>query len=517
MTLKEFSTQFDTLYNNIMSNQAPGLNEYEKSVFLTKAQDQILKNYFTSNNTIKSGFDTGIKRQYDFSNLISEGEMKFIPCHWEEKFDPRSLVYIYPEDCFLVLNEHLFRNYKNNPQYKLTDYLYLNDTDTEQLELLFEDYKADGINPSLKDIIKTKLLISLENDMTKDLNTNKAAIYTDQTEENNDNYCRIIIEGTTPLESLRTLEFIKYKDNDNLDSEHLDEIEKTIEFSLQSPLPQVIQEEGDMTTYYECYIHSIRSCDINFKVELLTEDIDIPSTEGVLINSTIDGTTSLKFKITFNPFTLGEYLDHLLFYCTIKKVPYIRYNGEIIVNPDEEIVSLPFIFKIDLHGSYEELPQEESEGENNEESESIKEKDLKKYISPKNDNDKELIYDTRLITPIYTVVPINLQEYNRLMARPYKYPLKYQVWRLIISKTYKTFEVGLHNPLAKANTQQQAVLSLLNGVNAGIDENFSSNLTSKYMGRSMQNGGNNKAHGQTEQWVLASSNETAQGILDIIE
>lgn len=42
MTLKEFSNEFDVLYNNIMSNASPGLNEYEKSVFLTQAQDEIV-------------------------------------------------------------------------------------------------------------------------------------------------------------------------------------------------------------------------------------------------------------------------------------------------------------------------------------------------------------------------------------------------------------------------------------------------------------------------------------------
>ena len=47
MTANEFSQEFDILYNNIASNQAPGLTEYEKSVFLTKAQDEIIKNYFT--------------------------------------------------------------------------------------------------------------------------------------------------------------------------------------------------------------------------------------------------------------------------------------------------------------------------------------------------------------------------------------------------------------------------------------------------------------------------------------
>ena len=30
MTASEFSQEFDILYNNIASNQAPGLTEYEK-------------------------------------------------------------------------------------------------------------------------------------------------------------------------------------------------------------------------------------------------------------------------------------------------------------------------------------------------------------------------------------------------------------------------------------------------------------------------------------------------------
>ena len=54
MTLQEFSDEFDVLYNNISSNQAPGLNEYEKSVFLPKAQNEIVKNYFTSTKEVTS-------------------------------------------------------------------------------------------------------------------------------------------------------------------------------------------------------------------------------------------------------------------------------------------------------------------------------------------------------------------------------------------------------------------------------------------------------------------------------
>lgn len=65
---------FEVLYNNITSNQAPGLNAYEKSVFLTKAQDEIVKNYFnpkSKGNNTQEGFDDSQKRQVDFSMLTT--------------------------------------------------------------------------------------------------------------------------------------------------------------------------------------------------------------------------------------------------------------------------------------------------------------------------------------------------------------------------------------------------------------------------------------------------------------
>ena len=42
MTRYEFSNEFDIMFNNIMSDSAPGLTEYEKSVFLTRAQDSVI-------------------------------------------------------------------------------------------------------------------------------------------------------------------------------------------------------------------------------------------------------------------------------------------------------------------------------------------------------------------------------------------------------------------------------------------------------------------------------------------
>ena len=48
MTLKEFSFEFDILYNSIMSDVAPSLNEYEKSIFLTQAQESLVTEMYNS-------------------------------------------------------------------------------------------------------------------------------------------------------------------------------------------------------------------------------------------------------------------------------------------------------------------------------------------------------------------------------------------------------------------------------------------------------------------------------------
>lgn len=106
MNTQEFSNSFDVLYNNIMSNAAPGLNEYEKSVFLTKAQEEIVKNYFNpKGNKYQEGFDGSAKRQIDFSGLISVADATTTTL--SPTFDVRAKVYKLPEDLFLIINESL--------------------------------------------------------------------------------------------------------------------------------------------------------------------------------------------------------------------------------------------------------------------------------------------------------------------------------------------------------------------------------------------------------------------------
>lgn len=131
MTIQEFSNTFDTLLNSYNTQSQFGeqaskreivLDEYEKSVLLTQAQDIIVKSYFDGTlNQQGQGFDDSTRRQMDFSSLIKIAELD--PLDPDETdiqtFDDRGIVYQLPRkvvngvevegttDVLFILNEKL--------------------------------------------------------------------------------------------------------------------------------------------------------------------------------------------------------------------------------------------------------------------------------------------------------------------------------------------------------------------------------------------------------------------------
>lgn len=121
MTTQEFSNTFDTLLNSYSTQAVFGeaasindivLDEYEKSVLLTQAQDMLLKEYFEKQNAAGQGMDDSSRRQIDFSSLITVKSTKdeddpitenvLIP-----KYDDRSTIYNMPKNVLIILNEHI--------------------------------------------------------------------------------------------------------------------------------------------------------------------------------------------------------------------------------------------------------------------------------------------------------------------------------------------------------------------------------------------------------------------------
>lgn len=68
MTSQDFSFEFDLMYNNISSNQAPGLTEYEKSVFLTQAQEAVVLDLYKG--TAGDSFETTEEVTRYLSSLV---------------------------------------------------------------------------------------------------------------------------------------------------------------------------------------------------------------------------------------------------------------------------------------------------------------------------------------------------------------------------------------------------------------------------------------------------------------
>ena len=82
MDLKEFSDSFDTLINSYGSkiglgeqlSQTVALDEYEKSVFLTKAQEDIVISLYTGKNTYKDSFESSEEMRRYLAPLIAEAK-----------------------------------------------------------------------------------------------------------------------------------------------------------------------------------------------------------------------------------------------------------------------------------------------------------------------------------------------------------------------------------------------------------------------------------------------------------
>ena len=75
MTNKEFDTQFDIFYNNIASNAAPSVTPYEKSVFLTQAQRDIIIGLYNGREIPGISFESTEEARKYLSNLVKVHEV----------------------------------------------------------------------------------------------------------------------------------------------------------------------------------------------------------------------------------------------------------------------------------------------------------------------------------------------------------------------------------------------------------------------------------------------------------
>lgn len=105
MTNQEFRNEFNISYNAIASMSAPGIDDYELSLYLTKAQLEIIKNYYDPlSNRKQKGFEATEKRRRDLNQLIKDYKTTDIISN-SFNIDSLSKFYIVPDDLFLIINE----------------------------------------------------------------------------------------------------------------------------------------------------------------------------------------------------------------------------------------------------------------------------------------------------------------------------------------------------------------------------------------------------------------------------
>jgi len=105
MTTKEFDNEFDVYFNSIATNNAPNIDLYEKSVYLTKAQLELVKNYYNpKGNKYQTGFEGSTKRRNDLNELIRNNASN-VEVSSTDGISTGSQFFRIQNDTFLIIQE----------------------------------------------------------------------------------------------------------------------------------------------------------------------------------------------------------------------------------------------------------------------------------------------------------------------------------------------------------------------------------------------------------------------------
>ena len=106
MTALEFNEQFDLFYDNAQSQGAPGLSIYDKSVFLTDAQELIVKLHYSGYNPMQTGFEGSENRRKGLDQLLlSHDESNTLTT--TIGISPNSKVFSIPEATWYIVWEEI--------------------------------------------------------------------------------------------------------------------------------------------------------------------------------------------------------------------------------------------------------------------------------------------------------------------------------------------------------------------------------------------------------------------------
>lgn len=107
MNVESFKNEFNIGYNAIATASAPALDDYEISVYLTKAQLELVKDYSNpEGNKYKEGFEGSEKRRTDLKELTKHYK-SVTQVVSTDKISVNSKFFKIPDDVFLIRYESI--------------------------------------------------------------------------------------------------------------------------------------------------------------------------------------------------------------------------------------------------------------------------------------------------------------------------------------------------------------------------------------------------------------------------
>ena len=104
MTTEEFSNEFDTLLNSYSNEYSINIDEYEKSIFLSHAQEEILLELYNGKNQFEDSFEGTEEIRRYLSNLVKT----YTTTKKEEDItglSDKSVFFKLPEDLWFIVFE----------------------------------------------------------------------------------------------------------------------------------------------------------------------------------------------------------------------------------------------------------------------------------------------------------------------------------------------------------------------------------------------------------------------------
>ncbi len=107
MTASEMDQEFKTRYDNISSNAAPGLTVYERSLFLTQAQDELVRESYNPYNKQQKGFEGSENRRAQLRELVTPFKTSDSFTNEDAQISSNSKFIEIPDDVYFILQEEI--------------------------------------------------------------------------------------------------------------------------------------------------------------------------------------------------------------------------------------------------------------------------------------------------------------------------------------------------------------------------------------------------------------------------